>query len=222
MHFVKFHPEVASCLLSRGKWKDASLGMRLLWKYIRNDFLVYHLISHFLLYLQNYKEFEAESLDLQSEKYRLSFDIKKYATSGWALEVENVIGIRAFNSHSLLAYYLHNTKFHMLFVVCCCFLCILYLFVVFYAFSIYLYLHNTKFHMLFRKCRVHFIINLKQHMVLFNITKATDARIYSCYSLCQLGLKYFYTMHNLLFYQELSNSPLLKIQIPRQQEQTAE
>ena len=70
--------------------------MRLLWKYIRNYFLVYHLISHFLLYLQNYKEFEAEILDLQSEKYGLSFDIKKYTTSGWALGDEIVIGIRAF------------------------------------------------------------------------------------------------------------------------------
>ena len=97
MHFVKFHPEVASCLLSRGKRKYAPLGMRLLWKYIRNYFLVYQLISHFLLYLQNYKEFEAEILDLQSEKYGLSFDIKKYTTSGWALGDENVIGIRAFN-----------------------------------------------------------------------------------------------------------------------------
>ena len=76
MHFVKFHPEVASCLLSRGKRKYAPLGMRLLWKYIRNYFLVYQLISRFLLYLQNYKEFEAEILDLQSEKYGLSFDIK--------------------------------------------------------------------------------------------------------------------------------------------------
>ena len=97
MHFVKFRPEVASCLLSRGKRKYAPLGMRLLWKYIRNYFLVYQLISHFLLYLQNYKEFEAEILDLQSEKYGLSFDIKKYTTSGWALGDENVIGIRAFN-----------------------------------------------------------------------------------------------------------------------------
>ena len=44
MHFVQFHPEVASCLLSRGKRKYASLGMRLLWKYIRNYFLVYHII----------------------------------------------------------------------------------------------------------------------------------------------------------------------------------
>ena len=41
MHFVKFHPEVASSLLSRGKRKYAPLGMRLLWKYI-NYFLVYH------------------------------------------------------------------------------------------------------------------------------------------------------------------------------------
>ena len=63
---------------------------------IRNYFLVYQLISPFFVYLQNYKEFEAESLDLQSEKYGLSFDIKKYITSGWALGDENVIGIRAF------------------------------------------------------------------------------------------------------------------------------
>ena len=59
MHFVKFQPEVTSCLLSRGKRKYATLVMRLVWKYI-NYFLVYHLISYFLLYLQNYKEFEAE------------------------------------------------------------------------------------------------------------------------------------------------------------------
>ena len=77
MHYVKFHHEVASCLLSRGKRKYAPLGMRLLWKYIRNYFLVYQLITCFLLYLQNYIEFGAEILDLQSEKYGLSFDIKK-------------------------------------------------------------------------------------------------------------------------------------------------
>ena len=96
MHFVKFHPEVASCLLSWGKRKYAPLGMRLLWKYIRNYFLVYQLISHFLLYLQNYKVFEGKILDLQSEKYGLLFGIKKSTTSGWALGDENVIGIRAF------------------------------------------------------------------------------------------------------------------------------
>ena len=109
MHFVKFHPEVASCLLSRGKRKYAPLGMRLLWKYIKNYFLVYQLISRFLLYLQNYKEFEAEILDLQSEKYGLSFDIKKYTTSGWALGDENMIGIRAFNPNYTKSYrdYLH-------------------------------------------------------------------------------------------------------------------
>ena len=33
-------------------------------------------LSYFLLYFQNYKEFEAEILDLQTEKYGLSFDIK--------------------------------------------------------------------------------------------------------------------------------------------------
>ena len=97
MHFVKFHPEVASCLLSRGKRKYVPLGMRLLWKYIRNYFLVYQLMSHFLSYIQNYKEFEAEILDLQLEKYGLSFDTKKCTTSSWALGDENVIGIRSFN-----------------------------------------------------------------------------------------------------------------------------
>ena len=96
MHFVKFHPEVASCLLSRGKRKYAPLGMRLLWKYIRNYFLVYQLLSHFLSYLQHYKEFEAEILDLQQEKYGLSFDTKKCTTSRWALGDANVIDIRSF------------------------------------------------------------------------------------------------------------------------------
>ena len=101
MHFVKFHPEVASCLLSRGKIKYAALGMRLIRKYIRNYFLVYQLISHFLSYLQNYKEFKAKILDLQPDKYGLSFDIKKCTTSGWALGDENVMGIRAFNVYWL-------------------------------------------------------------------------------------------------------------------------
>ena len=50
----------------------------------------------FLSYLQNYKEFKAKILDLQPEKYGLSFDIKKCTTSGWALGDENVISIRAF------------------------------------------------------------------------------------------------------------------------------
>ena len=33
-------------------------------------------ISHFVLYLRNYKEFEAEISDLEIKKYELSFDIK--------------------------------------------------------------------------------------------------------------------------------------------------
>ena len=49
-----------------------------------------------MTYLKNYKEFEAEILDLQLEKYGLSFDIKKCTTSGWALGDENVISIRSF------------------------------------------------------------------------------------------------------------------------------
>ena len=102
MYFVRFHPEVTSCLLSRGKTKYATLGMRLWCKYIRNYLLVYQLISHFLPYLWNYKEFEGEILDLQLEKYGLSFETKKYTTSGWARGDENVIGIRAFNLYLLV------------------------------------------------------------------------------------------------------------------------
>ena len=98
MHFVKFHPVVASCLLSRGKRKYAPLGMRLLWKYIRNYFLVYQLISPFVVYLQNYKEFEAEILDLQIRKIWAFIWYQKiyyFRLSPWG---ENVIGIRAFNN----------------------------------------------------------------------------------------------------------------------------
>ena len=61
MHFEKFHPEIASCILSRSKRKYAPLGMRLLWKYI-NDFLVYHLTSHFLFYLQTTKNLKLKFL----------------------------------------------------------------------------------------------------------------------------------------------------------------
>ena len=87
MHFVKFHPEVASCLLSRGKRKDAPLGMRLLWKYVdKKLFSGLPFNFTFLLYLHNYIEFEAEILELQIEKYGLSFDIKNYfrlTPGGW-------------------------------------------------------------------------------------------------------------------------------------------
>ena len=98
MYFVRFHPEVTSRLLSRGKTKYVTLGMRLWCKYIRNYLLVYQLTSHFLPYLKNYKEFEGEISDLQLQKYGLSFETKKYTTSGWARGDENVIGIRAFKS----------------------------------------------------------------------------------------------------------------------------
>ena len=50
----------------------------------------------FFVISPNYKEFEAEILDLQLEKYGLSFDITKCTTSGWALGDENVIGIWSF------------------------------------------------------------------------------------------------------------------------------
>ena len=96
MYFVRFHPQATSWLLSRGKTKYATLGMRLWCKYIRNYLLVYQLTSHFLPYLQNYKESEGEISDLQLEKYGLSFETQKYTTSGWSRGDDNVIGIRGF------------------------------------------------------------------------------------------------------------------------------
>ena len=78
--------------------KVCNPGERLWCKYIRNYLLVYQLTSHFLPYLRNYKEFEGEISDLQLEKYGLSFETKKYTTSGWAWGDENVIGIRAFKT----------------------------------------------------------------------------------------------------------------------------
>ena len=89
MHFFKFHPQVASYFTLQRQRKYAPLGMRLLWKYIRNYFLVYHLTLHFVLYLQNYKEFEAEILDLFIEKYGLSFDIKNvlFPVEPWGLRM---------------------------------------------------------------------------------------------------------------------------------------
>ena len=76
--------------------------MRLLWKYIRNYFLVYHLISHFLLYLQNYKEVEAEILDLQIAKIWAFIWYQKMYYFRLSLGDENVIGIKAFNTSLFL------------------------------------------------------------------------------------------------------------------------
>ena len=54
-------------------------------------------------------------MDLQSEKYGLSFDIKKYTTSCWALGDENVIGIRSFKSYEFGGTSPRNDRHHSLF-----------------------------------------------------------------------------------------------------------
>ena len=76
--------------------------------------------KHFLSYLQIYKEFESEILDLQLEKYGLSFDIKKCTTLCWALGDETAIGIRSFKLCSNLHVYdlckSDNTSMYMTFV----------------------------------------------------------------------------------------------------------
>ena len=100
LHFVKFHPEVASCLLSRGKWKYAPLGMRLLWKYIRNYFLVYQL--NFTLFVISPKLQRIWS-------WNFGFAIRKIWAFIWYWKIhyfrlspgdENVIDIRSFNLFS--------------------------------------------------------------------------------------------------------------------------
>ena len=85
MHFVKFHPEVASCLLCRGKRKYAPLGMRLLWKYIRNYFLVYHLISHLFVISPKLQRIWSWNFGFAIRKIWALIWFKKYTTSGWAL-----------------------------------------------------------------------------------------------------------------------------------------
>ena len=75
MHFVKFDLEVASCLLSRGKKKVCTPGDEAIMKIRKKLFSGIPFNFTFLLYLQNYEEFEAEILDLQSENYGLSKNI---------------------------------------------------------------------------------------------------------------------------------------------------
>ena len=49
LRFVRFHPRLASCLLSRGKRKYAWLEMRMLCKYIRN--IYWYIPLNFTLYM---------------------------------------------------------------------------------------------------------------------------------------------------------------------------
>ena len=92
MYFVKFHP---SCHSPEEKERIHPWKLGCYENTFKKLFSGIPLNFHFVLYLRNYKEFKAEILDLQKEKYGISFDIKKCTTSGWALGDENVIGIRA-------------------------------------------------------------------------------------------------------------------------------
>ena len=78
MHFEKYYAEVASCLQK----KVCTPGDEAIMKTHTNYFLVIPFNFTFFVISPNYKEFEAEILDLQIEKYGLSFDIKKCTTSG--------------------------------------------------------------------------------------------------------------------------------------------
>ena len=97
MYFVKFHPSChspeAKERMHPWKWGCYENTFKKLFSGIPLNF-------HFVLYLRNYKEFKAEILDLQKERYGISFDIKKCTTSGWALGDENVIGIFIFQLNS--------------------------------------------------------------------------------------------------------------------------
>ena len=83
--FCEVSPRGSFLFTLQRQKKVCTPGDEAIMKIHKNYFLVYQLTSHFLSYLQNFKEFEAEILDLQLEKYGLPFDIKKCTTSGWAL-----------------------------------------------------------------------------------------------------------------------------------------
>ena len=79
MHFVKFHPDSFLFTLQRQK-KVCTPGDEAIMKIHKKLISGIPFNLNFFLYLQNYKEFEAEILDLQIEKYGISFDIKKCTT----------------------------------------------------------------------------------------------------------------------------------------------
>ena len=97
MHFEKFHPEVASCLLSRGKRKYATLGMRLIWKYIRNYFLVNQSISHFCHISRTTKNLKLKFWICNQKNMRFHLISKNVLLPVEPWGDENVIGIRTFN-----------------------------------------------------------------------------------------------------------------------------
>ena len=75
VHFVRFHPEIVSCFLSRGKIKYVTLGMRLCEKTLKLFIgiplkFTFSVISLKLLGLQNFR------------KIRLSFEKNPVAPWG--------------------------------------------------------------------------------------------------------------------------------------------
>ena len=106
MHFVKFHPEVASCLLSRGKRKYAPLGMELLWKYIRNCFLVYQLTLHFFVIspkLQWIWSWNFEFCNWKNMGFHLMSKMYYFRLSpgGWECDQHKVLKIRESSERDL-------------------------------------------------------------------------------------------------------------------------
>ena len=89
IHFVNFHPVIASCITLQRQKKVCTPGDEAIMK-------IHKLFSGipFLLYLKNYKEFEPEILDLQSEKWWAFIWYQKIYYFRLSPGDENVIGIR--------------------------------------------------------------------------------------------------------------------------------
>ena len=86
IHFVKFHPEVASYSLSRGK-KVYNPGDEVMTKILHFFFIKLAKLQGVWRQIFRFARIKTWTVILN----------KKYTTSAWALEYENVIGIRAFN-----------------------------------------------------------------------------------------------------------------------------
>ena len=110
-----FYPILPSFLFSWSKNKYVTLGMGLLWKYIRKSELVHQKWVHFLQQLPNYGEFEAK-VKVYNEK-----NMDFHLTPKTALLVE-LWGMRIQEEHTTLKIFPHifkcNSKCKMILLYC--------------------------------------------------------------------------------------------------------
>ena len=110
IHFVKFHPDIASCLLSQRQKKVCTPGDEAIMKIHKKLFSVIPINFIFSVISPKLQRVWSWNFGFATRKiWAFIWYIKKCTTSGWALGDENVIGIRAFNrqfEHTVL--YVNN------------------------------------------------------------------------------------------------------------------